>query len=206
MKHVLLLASKSLPRQKLLQEAHIPFMVIEQHADEAQCDWALPFEHLLGSIAVHKMNHAVLAQGHEGETCFVLTADSMVQTNEGTILGKPRDKEEARAMIQAAREGGTVASAFCLDKKVCKNHSWVVETRKQRCVSASFELAISDAWIETYLEQEPHYTTIAGGLSIEGCGMQFLKSLQGSYTAALGLPMYELREELELLGFFEMVP
>ena len=206
MKNTLLLASKSLPRQKILQEATIPFTVIEQNADESQCDRSLPFAQLLASLAVHKMNHACVPQGEEDEICFVLTVDSMVQTREGTVLGKPRDKESARAMIQASRRGGTVASAFCLDKKIFNNGAWVLETRKQRCVSASFELDIPDAWIENYLNIQDDYINIAGALNIEGYGMQFLKNLHGSYSTALGLPIYEVREELESLGFFEMVP
>ncbi len=203
MKNILLLASKSASRQKILQEADIPFKVIEQDADEEQCDRTLPFAQLLAAIAVHKMNHARVSPASEGEHCFVLTVDTMVLTHEGTVLGKPRDKETARAMIQASRRGGIVASAFCLDKKIFKNNAWILETRKQRCVRASFELDMPDAWIEHYLDVQDDYTTIAGGLSIEGYGMQFLTTVHGSYSTALGLPIYELREDLESLGFFE---
>ena len=31
---------------------------------------------------------------------------------------------------------------------------------------------------------------------------EFLKELNGSYTAIVGLPLYEVREALEKLGFF----
>lgn len=202
MKNILLFASKSLPRCELLQKAQIPFCVIAQNADEAQCDWGLPFAQLLASIAVHKMNCAVLPEGKEGEHCFVLTVDSMLQTNEGTILGKPTSKEDAIKMIQASRKGGVVASAFCLDKKIFKNGAWQIEQRIERFVRATYVLDFPDHWIEKYFEEYPEYCTIAGALNIEEYGMQFVKTVCGSYSTAIGLPLYELREALELLNFF----
>ena len=51
MNNTLLLASKSQSRQRLLRDARIPFAIIEQEADESKCDWALPLEQVVQSIA-----------------------------------------------------------------------------------------------------------------------------------------------------------
>ena len=202
MQHTLLFASKSLPRRQLLEQAKIPFNIIEQHADEAHCDWALPFPTLLESIAIHKMNHVILPEGKEGEQCFVLTCDTMLQSKKGTILGKPTSKEHAVAMIKESREGGVVASVFCLDKKIVKNSSWQVAERITKYVDVRYTLDFPDTWIERYLEEYPEYLNIAGALNIEDYGMQFVKTIEGSYSTAIGLPLFELREALEKLGFF----
>ncbi len=203
MKNTLLFASKSVPRRELLQKVQIPFSIIAQDADESQCDWALPFPQLLASIAVHKMNHVILPEGKEDEHCYVLTVDTMLQTLEGTVLGKPSSKEAATKMIQASRDGGVVASAFCLDKKIFKNDEWIVDQRIQKYVSAKYVLDFPDSWIEKYFEEYPEYLNIAGALIVEEYGMQFVKTIDGSYSTAIGLPLYELREALESLNFFE---
>ena len=118
MKSKLYLASKSQARYQLLQEARIPFVVIEQDADESQCDWSLPFEQLVTSIAVYKMHHVCLPQAEEGECIFILTADTLVRDREGLIHGKPVDYADAIKKIKKLRHGAEISSAFCLHKKM----------------------------------------------------------------------------------------
>lgn len=202
MSNTLLFASKSLPRRKLLEQAKIPFVIIEQDADERQCDWSLPFPKLLEAIAVHKMDHAILSHVNNDKEQFVITVDTMLQSHHGTILGKPTHKDAAIEMIKESRHGGVVGTAFCLDKKRYFNNQWNIDQRIVKYVQASYILDFPDYWIERYFEQFPDYLTIAGALNIEEFGMQFLKSLNGSYSTAIGLPLYELREALESLGFF----
>ena len=61
-----------------------------------------------------------------------------------------------------------------------------------------------DVWIEKYLNSFERYDQVSGGISVEGYGAQFLQTVDGSYSAILGLPMYELRLALEKLGFYEI--
>lgn len=198
----LLLASKSVPRRELLEQAKIPFSIIGQDADERQCDWSLPLPQLLEAIAVHKMDHVIMPDGKEGKDYFVVTVDTMLQSHKGKILGKPATKQEAIAMIQESRDGGIVGSAFCLDKKKYNNGVWNIEQRIIQYVQAHYVLDFPDHWIESYFEQFPDYCSIAGALNIQDYGMQFVKTINGSYSTAVGLPLFELREALELLGFF----
>ena len=58
-----------------------------------------------------------------------------------------------------------------------------------------------DNWIDIYLEKTP-YLDVSGGMAIEKYGNQFLKTVQGSYSTIIGLPLFEVREALEKLGFF----
>jgi septum formation protein len=148
------------------------------------------------------MNHAIVPAGREGDFGFVLTADTLSQDFDGTINGKPHDRADAIAMIKRARAGSRLATAFCLDKKVYRTGAWETDKRIERCITARYVFAIPDHWIEIYLD-----TTIAlsasNAIAIEGYGAQFLKSIDGSYSTIVGLPMFELREALEEVGFFK---
>ena len=201
--HTLLLASGSASRKMLLEQMQIPFQVIAQSADESACDWGLRFQQLLISIAIAKMDHAQLPQGAEGDEIFVLTADSMCQDKQGVIHGKPIDKADAIAKIKALRQGGVVGSAFCLDRKKFENNEWTIKARIAKYVETSYVFDMPDEWIERYFELFPDYLHVAGGVSVEGYGQQFLKSINGSYTCLIGLPLFELRQSLQEIGFFK---
>jgi septum formation protein len=202
MKHILLLGSKSSSRKALLTEARIPFKVVSQDADETQCDWGLPLEQVVSSIALHKMEHVVLPVGtHEGELCFVLTADTLSQDIDGTIHGKPVDRADAIKKIKSARNGTRLCTAFCVDRRIWSDGVWEVDRRIQEHVCSSFVFNIPDEWIEIYLQTSPGLQT-ANAIAVEGYGALFLKEVRGSHSAIIGLPMYEVREALERIGFF----
>jgi septum formation protein len=119
----------------------------------------------------------------------------------GTIHGKPVDKADAIAKIKAAREGSFLCTAFCLDKKIWKPGGWVIEERIADIVFAEFLYIVPDNWIEIYLEKTP-YLDVSGAIAVEKFGNQFLKTVQGSYSTIIGLPLFEVRQALEKLGFF----
>lgn len=200
-KNILLLGSKSASRQKLLNEAKIPFTLIEQDVDETKCDWALPLEQVVESIALYKMQHLILPEGKEGDIAFVLTADTLSQDQEGSINGKPTDRTDAIAKIKAARNGSRLVTAFCLDKKIFRNNAWETEKRIVQCVHAEYQFLIPDHWIDIYIDNSPALNA-SNAIAIEDFGSPFLKTLTGSYSTIVGLPLYELREALESLDFF----
>lgn len=201
MKNILYLASQSQSRQLLLKESRIPFTLLTQTADEQACDWNMPLDQLVASIARHKMAHAQLPVGSEGDTIFVVTADTLSQDLDGTINGKPENRADAIAKIKRARQGSRLSTAFCLERKIFKKGIWQTERSIEQVVSATYVFAIPDEWIEHYLENSIALSC-ANAIAIEQYGMQFLKELQGSYSAIVGLPMFELRQALEELGFF----
>jgi septum formation protein len=117
------------------------------------------------------------------------------------VRGKPANKDEARMMIKEARSGASVATAFCLDRKVFNNGAWQVDERIVQVVTADYVFDVPDAWLDIYLEKSRGLVA-SGAIAIEEFGSQFLKTVHGSYTTIVGLPMYELREALEKIGFF----
>lgn len=201
--NTLYFGSKSLPRRMLLEQAQIPFIVVSQDADESQCDWGLPLAQLVASIAHYKMEHVILPNGkQDGDICFVLTADTMSHDKMGKIHGKPVDRADAVAKIKTTREGSFLCTAFCLDKKIWQNGKWELQERVADVVSAEFSFIIPDEWIDTYLEKIP-FLDVSGGIAVELYGNQFLKTISGSYSTIIGLPLFEVRHALQRLGFYE---
>ncbi len=207
----LYLASQSRSRRLLLAQSRIPFTVIHQAADEKSCSWQVPFQELVMALARMKMEQAVipadhlnqasLEAKHQEEICYVLTADTLCVDSDGTVHGKPTDWNDAKKMLLTWRSGCTVATAFCLDKKMYNDGHWYTKERIERCVISKISFDIPDDWITDYLEQTPSLS-VAGAMAIEEYGALFVQSIEGSYTNILGLPLYELRQSLSKLGFF----
>jgi septum formation protein len=202
MNNILLLGSKSYSRKLLLDFARIPYQVIEQDADETQCDWKLAMPQVVANIARYKMEHVVMPGGNaEGQIAFVLTADTLSQEKDGTIGGKPENLEDAIEKIRRARGGMRTGTAFCLDKRVWRSGKWDVQQRIEQYVEASYVFDIPEAWIDRYIA---HTIALSASqaIAIEEYGAQFLKEVHGSYSAIVGLPLFEVREALEKVGFW----
>lgn len=202
MSRVLYLASSSFVRQKLLQEALIPFNAVGHTADEDDVDSTLPFKELLAVIARKKIDHALLPEGKDGQEIFVLAADSLGYDARGMVHGKPKNREDAVLKIKKLKEESIAGTAFCLDKKVWQQGAWHTIGRVEQVVQARYRFCVPDNWIERYLDHSLAMSA-AGAIAGELYGAQFLEWIDGSYTGIVGLPMFELRQALEHLGFFD---
>jgi septum formation protein len=199
---ILFLGSSSLARQQLLRDAGIPFTLVAQSADETACDWQLPLPQLVAAIATYKMEHVILPALPIGSIAWVLTADTLSQDSQGAIHGKAISRSDAVAKLQAAQTGYMrTGTAFCLEKRVYLQDNWQMQTRIIRFVEARYRFCVPDAWIDRYLDHSMGLNA-AGAIAIEGYGSLFLESVEGSYTTIVGLPLFELRCELERSGFF----
>ncbi len=202
MKYHLYLASGSLSRKLLLEDSQIPFSIISQTADESQCSLDQSLEKLVRELAYLKMNHIVLPQGKEGQIAFFVTADTMTIDLDNKLHGKPTNREDAKRMLRACRDGAIVGTAFCLERKIFKNNSWIFQKRIVDYDQAWCRVDISDIFLDFYLDHVP-FTQVSGGITIEKFGEQFVKEIKGNYSAILGMPMYKLREALYQLGFYD---
>tara|TARA_B100000674_G_C37822158_1_gene906351 strand:- start:358 stop:969 length:612 start_codon:yes stop_codon:yes gene_type:complete len=201
MKYTLYLASSSFSRKRLLELSDIPFSLITQDADESTCSLEQPLESLVQELAELKMDHVALPQGQEGQIAYFLTADTLTMDPQSQLYGKPVDRHDAIRMLQACREGAIVGTAFCLERKLFKDGQWRKQERIVGYDRAWCVVDIPDAFLDFYLDRVP-FTDVSGGITIEGFGEQFVKEVNGCYSAILGLPMYKLRDALYKLGFY----
>jgi septum formation protein len=121
---------------------------------------------------------------------LVLAADTSVVVD-GEILGKPKDPDDARRMLRRLSDRShQVLSAVALDG--CHRDSTVVETvvrfRK-----------LEEGEIDWYVRTgEP--LDKAGAYGIQGLAGMFVRSIEGSSSNVIGLPLAETVELLSRAG------
>jgi septum formation protein len=183
-----ILASASPRRQELLRQAGLKFDIMPAHVNEDQLPQESPREHVRRLAG----NKAAAVVG-KYPAAWVLGADTIVVID-GLILGKPQDKKQALEMLGrlSAREH-LVYTGFTIAHAAGKvNRTKVVR-------SAVRFKRISPEEMQWYTDCSEPYDK-AGGYAVQGKGAYFIKSIRGSYTNVIGLPLCEVLEELKQLG------
>lgn len=202
-KDILYLGSQSNSRQKLLRIAGILYKVLEHKSDECGIDLELDFNDYVLEIAKHKMRHLTFPlELEKSEYIFVLTADTLTRTlNTKQILGKPKDKNDAIKMIEILnKEPIEVITGCCLEKKFYDN-KWKTEVKKYWTTKSIVEFCVEKENLDLYLKKVPLALKACSAGVVEDFGLNFFKNIQGSYTNVIGLPLFELRQNLKNIGF-----
>ncbi len=178
----LILASSSPRRKYLLEQAGLIFTVIVSDVDET-CPASATPEECVQMLSEDKAR--AVATDHRSS--WVLGADTIVVAD-GRICGKPASTEDAREMLTLL--GGRthqVLTGYCichLDKGIC--------FKEVTSTQVTFKTLTPDE-IEWYLETGEPFDK-AGAYAIQGIGTFLVKSISGSYTNVVGLPVCEVIE------------
>jgi len=199
----LYIASASCPRHDILTQSGISFTQIEHHAQEKQCSWTGTVYDVALRVAHKKMEHVAYDMCDPHNVAYILTADTVSIDHQGTIHGKPQNYQDAVDKIKQLRAGSTVCTGVCIRHFVYDDNAWRMQDETSLVVSAYVVFDVPDDWIDTYLKHQPHALSASGAIAIEGYGAQFLKRISGSYTAVLGLPIYQVRQALADMGFYQ---
>ncbi|MBW1698461.1 MAG: septum formation inhibitor Maf [Deltaproteobacteria bacterium] len=180
----LILASKSPRRRYLLKQAGLKFAVIPSNVDESTVAMFSP-EVYVKELAEEKARDV----SERYPKSWIIAADTIVLID-GTILGKPDSREQARNMLK--RLSGKVhrvltGYAICCSEKN-RIHTETVKT------DVLFK-ELTDEEIEWYIHTEEPFDK-AGAYAIQGIGTFLVKSIKGSYTNVVGLPVCEVIEFL----------
>lgn len=181
------LASASPRRAALLEQIGVPFQVIPVDIDER---W-LPDENLQDYVARLAAEKARAAQKSLPPGSVVLAADTAGACDSKPLI-KPVDEDDAVAMLMAmSGRSHTVSTAIsiCCDGQ-----------RQTQVVSTEvFFRTISKQEAQRYWASgEP--ADKAGSYAIQGFGAVFVERIEGSYSAVVGLPLYETAAILERFG------
>jgi septum formation protein len=184
----LILASKSPRRYELLKQMGFDFEVIPSRVAENFVKTESPEEHVI-RLAEAKAGDVA----RENPDRWVIAADTVVYIGR-SILGKPRDREEAAEMLRRlSGQEHRVLTGFSvchLGKK--KGNQKAVETTVK-------VKGLTPDEIEWYVQTGELFDK-AGGYAIQGIGSFMIKSIRGSYTNVVGLPLCELIQMLSRLG------
>lgn len=204
-KDVLYLGSQSRTRQKLLDLAQIEYKILEHGSDEVVENKFRNFNEYVLAIAAHKMQTLILPKKSQvnADYLYALTADTLIRSAESNaILGKPANKDEAIKMLTLERQAAVeVVTGCCLEKFYYHNDQWRQRESINWTSAALVEFIVDENSLDQYFANFPFVLQCAGAGMIEDHGLSYLKSINGSYTAVLGLPLYELRQELKKMGF-----
>jgi septum formation protein len=174
----------------LLEQAGIvPDIVCPASIDENVRKAESPGGHAL-RLAREKAH--VIAESRGGDGGFVLAADTVVACG-ARILPKPSTEDEVRrcvSMLSGRRHRVTTAVALA--------HSGLLRTRVVETRVAFRRLSHSE--IDSYA-QSGEGIGKAGGYAIQGRAETFVKSLSGSYSNVVGLPLTETVMLLRGYGF-----
>ena len=178
------LASKSPRRRELLSQIDIDFELIEIDVDET-AQTAESAADYVRRLAIEKAQAGLL---NSDGLRPVLGADTIVVLGE-KILGKPIDKKDGVAMLLSlSNRSHQVMTAIA------------VATHKE----LRSDVVISDVTFReiTPQEAEVYWCTNepadkAGGYGIQGYAGKFVKNINGSYFAVVGLPLLETEQLLQ---------
>ena len=177
----LILASASPRRRELLALFGIPFVVRVADIDETMDPGKPPFDEV-GRVSRAK---ALAVERETGDA--VIAADTIVVC-EGTVLGKPRDEEEARAMLRllSGRDHQVMTGCTVLTDDHCVTFTEVTDLHFRE---------LTDKEIETYVASgEP--MDKAGAYGIQGGAALFCQRMNGDYYNVMGLPVCRLWETM----------
>ena len=181
-----LLASNSPRRKELLQGIDIDFEIKVLPDIDESYPASLPVEKVAEFIAEKKASSYT---NNLKEDELLITADTVVILD-GAIFGKPNNKEEANAMLNAlSGKAHRVISGVCL-----------ATLEKQVSFSVTSEVLFSELSseeIEYYINRYSPFDK-AGSYGIqEWIGYIGVEHLSGSYFNIMGLPIQRLYRELK---------
>lgn len=177
---MLYLASQSPRRRQLLEQLGVEFTVLDVAVPEQRLPTETP--HAYVSRVAEAKARAGLALLTGGKDALVLGADTEVLLDD-EVFGKPRDAADAAAMLRRlSGRTHTVVSTV-----------WLVGARHGRSATCSSQVTfatLSADEIAAYVATGESLGK-AGAYAIQGRGAALIAHLEGSYSAVMGLPLFE---------------
>ena len=201
---MLILASASQSRKKLLENCQIKFVQISSDFDETLIKekhinkLALELSFQKANSLSENIKNISLPEEFYNGPLEILGCDSIFEFK-GEAYGKPSNKEEA--FIRWKKMSGEsgylhtghtlIIGDFDSNSKIFK----ITEIIKNTVSSRVYFSNLEDWEIKSYLDtNEPLYC--AGGFALEGIGGKYIEKIEGCFSNVMGLSLPWLRENL----------
>lgn len=183
----IVLASASPRRTELMTLAGLQFTVVPADICEDVLPGEAPADHV---IRLSREKADAVATTNDGR--FFIGADTVVVLD-GAILGKPVDDADAfRMLTSLSGRDHEVITGFTVFDKVSSIH-----VSRSVCTEVTFK-ELEEHEINSYVASGCPMDK-AGAYAIQGGAVHFVRSINGSYTNVIGLPMTELYEVLQAM-------
>jgi len=188
MKRQIILASTSPRRLQLVKLLDIKFKVVDSGYEEV-VDPKLNHQDMVKFLALGKAE----ATAKKYPRALIVAADTMVSFH-GKIIGKPKNKTEAMAMLKSfsGKAQTLVTGVVVMDAASGKKVATAV-------TSKIYFKKLSERDILDYVRKANPYDK-AGGYNLQGLGLNLIKKVEGDFTNNLGLPMGVVFNALQKLG------
>lgn len=177
---MLILASASPRRRELLERVGVALVVRPADIDEAMLPGEAPLPYVR-RVAAAKAAAVALAPGD-----WALAADTIVE-RDGAVLGKAADDAEAASMLRRLA-GGTHRVTTAVVLRGATTRAFDVTTEVEL-------VALDDAAIADYVASG-EWRGKAGAYAVQGIAAAFVRTVRGSITNVIGLPLAETLDHL----------
>lgn len=183
----IVLASQSPRRKELLGRMGLEFVTQASKIDESAFD-GLEARELLATLSREKAQW--IARQLDGET-LVIGADTVV-VRDGAALGKPKDAEDAVAMLLSLSGRD---HQVCTGVTVCRGDRVLTQVEETQVTFRD----LTEAEVRQYVSTgEP--MDKAGAYGIQGLGGLLVEGIRGDYSNVVGLPVCRLGQMLKDFG------
>lgn len=182
----IILASSSPRRKELLKLVGLDFQIANSNIDEI-LDESLVLEKRIEKIAYEKAD--AIAKNLVGDL-LVIGADTVVEID-GEILGKPKDKEDAKEMIKKLE--GKIHNVITGVAIIPTENKYKPITFHEK-TQVKFR-ALTKKEIVSYVDSGESLDK-AGAYAIQGVGTMIVEAIYGCYTNVVGLPIPLLMKKL----------
>lgn len=183
----IVLASQSPRRKELLGRMGLEFVTQASKIDESAFD-GLEARELVATLSREKAQW--IARQLDGET-LVIGADTVV-VRDGAALGKPKDAEDAVAMLLSLSGRD---HQVCTGVTVCRGDRILTQVEETQVTFRD----LTEAEVHQYVSTgEP--MDKAGAYGIQGLGGLLVEGIRGDYSNVVGLPVCRLGQMLKDFG------
>ena len=183
----IVLASQSPRRKELLGRMGLEFVTQASKIDESAFD-GLAARELVATLSREKAQW--IARQLDGET-LVIGADTVV-VRDGVALGKPKDAEDAVAMLLSLSGRD---HQVCTGVTVCRGDRVLTQVEETQVTFRD----LTEAEVRQYVSTgEP--MDKAGAYGIQGLGGLLVEGIRGDYFNVVGLPVCRLGRMLARFG------
>ena len=190
--HVVL-ASQSPRRRELLGRLGLTFDILPAQGEE-QMIGETPDE-IVEELSRQKAEEVLGRVEAAAEEILVIGADTVVAVD-GEILGKPRDREDARRMIRELQD--RVHQVYTGVTLLRRRPDGTLQRRTSHEETHVDVYAMSDDEIEAYIDTPEPYDK-AGAYGIQGGFGLYIRRIDGDFNNVVGLPAARVYHEIRKL-------
>lgn len=181
----IVLASSSPRRSRLLAALNLEFEVVRPKVDEPPFAGLSPRARAMKTAEL-KARDVAGRLDSSGGACLVLAADTIVVLGD-RCLGKPRDREHARAMLgELSGREHSVTTGLAIQR--VGGTLWL-DAETTRVTFARLSRRAIERYVDSGQAEDK-----AGAYGVQEIGGEFIESVAGDLTNVIGLPLIKLRQ------------